>query len=509
MKRNKISKQIVAFLLLFFMMAAALYPSGTADAATDKLKIKVGFYGGPYYEVGVLSDSDMKAFADDTIYTYSAMDSGNFMRVGYAWGVPLSTLIDAVGIDLDSVKYLHFGTTDSYNEIYTTFSASTLLAKRYFYPNFIYAASDLSSSNPVLDFKKVDSSITAGAQSVPTILAIGSVELSRNEAGRVLASGGEYKQLSKSDLSEKYKYRLLYGQKSLKNGNDAYNAQTSDKWVYEINVQLGGTPNITVEKKLIEGEEGKVGSKYAITVKVDLPDSYDYLNREIRNSLANQVLSKVQTSYDQSVVKMTKTGDGTYVMEAIGEGSANISFNYSRTDYGGTKTSASGSSTMVISGQSGSGTGNGTGHGSGTGSGSGGGTGTGSSGQSGSGTSGSNGNTNSSDRAGINIGHSDTKVKDTASGTKKNNPSVTNQSLGDAGDGYTWQAIDIPGGLLSGQTSGTGEALQTEASADNRGMLAGIFGGLFTAGFIGSAIQSGTIYNIWKKRRRQNNDRNH
>lgn len=518
MMRKDRCKRIAAMLMVLVAMLAALaVPSSKAEAATDTLTIKVGFYGGPYYEVAVFSSSQMKSMADSTVYTYSAMDSGNFMRVGYAYGVTLEDLIDEVGIDLDSVKYLHFGTTDSYNEIYATFSASTLLAKRYFYPNFWKAANDETASNPVLNFSKVDSSVTAGAQRVPTILAIGSTELSRNEAGRITSTGGDYKNYSKSELSEQYKYRLMYGQKGLSNGNEAYNAQTSDKWVYEINVQLGGTPNIKVEKELISGEEGKVGSKYTIKVSVDLPSNYNYLSNEIKKSLEKQVLAKVQAEYDESLVKLKKTSDGVYEMEAIAEGNAQINFNYSRTDYGGSTTTASGGSSLVISGGSGGngGSGGGTGTGSGSGTGNNTGSGTGNSSNNGTGNSGTtnNGTTNNGTNTdntnqgetGINIGSSDSTINDgdsTSTNSNNTNSSQTNNGTGtlSGGSGYTWQEIGEVEMFGSQTTSNQTQALTVQASDENQGLVAGALGGFFAVGFLGSAIDSRFNRNIGRKK---------
>lgn len=335
MKHNRKKKIILsAVFTLVFSAAVSLGNVKDVSAGTDTLTLKAGFYGGPYYEVEVYDDAEMRSLADNNVWTYSGCDTGNFMRVCYAWGVPLETLIADAGIDLNSVKYLHFGTTDSYQEIYATFSASTLLADRYFYPDFVKAATTEDPLQITLDYSKVDSTIAGNRYKVPTILAIGSTGFSREEAASVL-SRQAYLSPTQSELPETFKFRLLYGQLGITSGAAAYNVQTSDKWVYEINVQLAGSPNLVVNRELISGNAGEVGSKYKLTVTAELPSSYNYLSSSIRSALSQQVLQSVQNSYDSSKVKITDLGNGTYEMEVLSEGEINVDFSYSRTDYGG------------------------------------------------------------------------------------------------------------------------------------------------------------------------------
>lgn len=124
------------------MCCVAVYciTSDEADAASDSLAVKVGFYGGPYYEIQNYSYTDMCRMSDGTIWTYSGLDSGYFMRICYAWGVQLADLVNDAGVDIDSVNYFHMSTADSYGERYATFSADTLFGKRYFYPNMVTMA---------------------------------------------------------------------------------------------------------------------------------------------------------------------------------------------------------------------------------------------------------------------------------------------------------------------------------------------------------------------------------
>lgn len=459
MKHNRKKKIILsAVFTLVFSAAVSLGNVKDVSAGTDTLTLKAGFYGGPYYEVEVYDDAEMRSLADNNVWTYSGCDTGNFMRVCYAWGVPLETLIADAGIDLNSVKYLHFGTTDSYQEIYATFSASTLLADRYFYPDFVKAATTEDPLQITLDYSKVDSTIAGNRYKVPTILAIGSTGFSREEAASVL-SRQAYLSPTQSELPETFKFRLLYGQLGITSGAAAYNVQTSDKWVYEINVQLAGSPNLVVNRELISGNAGEVGSKYKLTVTAELPSSYNYLSSSIRSALSQQVLQSVQNSYDSSKVKITDLGNGTYEMEVLSEGEINVDFSYSRTDYGGDVVTASAGTSMTAT--NGSGNGNGSGDADDNGSNGSGGTQSGNNtNQSGNGsTSTPTGSTstqtgNSSTQNGINIG---TSSKDYTSSTSLKNSSNTNSSSNTSNE----DTSDSSEGISEADALGSGE----EASA--------------------------------------------
>lgn len=347
--KNFIKKRLLRILLAAALVVSCFAGVGNneAEAAQNSLKVRVGFYGGPYYDIHTFSYSEMCSLADGQVYTYSGADSGGFMRVAYAWGVPLSTLVGEAGIDLNSVKYFHMTTADNYGEGKTTFSVGTLLnTKRYFYPNMVKMVIPGNGDQQTIRFDEVTSEHTDGAQRVPTILAIGSTEFSRAEAVRV-GETGEYASYSTSSLPQDHQYRLMYGQTGLSSVNKAANAQTNDKWVTAIDIQLAGAPNITVDKELISGSDGKVGSKYSIKLDVSLPDSYSYIPASVRQQLVDQVIASTTLGeYDESVVNVVKKADGTYEVEIVGEGNTDLNFSYTKKDYDG-ETSTSNSSTSI------------------------------------------------------------------------------------------------------------------------------------------------------------------
>ena len=354
MKISVIRKYIV---ITAAVMAVLLIRGAfAADAsAADSLTVKAGFYGGPYHTVKTFSYDDMCGLADPDVRTYSGMDTGNFVRVCYAWGVKMDTILNKCDIDMDSVKYLHMSTEDNYGESTTTFSGN-ILETRYFFPEL---ARQMPAGGQLSSFK---SSYSDNAKQVPAILAIGCTDFSRKEAQRIQA-GGDYGDYSSSSLSEKYRYRLIYGQESLSGKlSNGYNVQTSGKYVYAVEAQLEGSPAIKVTKTLVAGTKNKIGSKYKVNVDVTLPSTYSYLSADTLNSLKKQVLSGIRVSgYDKSILKVTGLGknstvgsDGRLLVETIGKGKTKLRFSYSRKEAFGGETTAS-----ATEGMSGSGTGSG------------------------------------------------------------------------------------------------------------------------------------------------------
>ena len=282
-----------------------------------------------------------KLLSTDEPIIYSGIDTGNFVRVCYAWGVKMETLLDECNIDMDSVKYFHMSTADNYGESTTTFS-SDILTERYFYPNL---AREMPASGQVTSFSD---EYKKGAIQVPVLLAINCSDFSRDEALRVRQEG-TYRNYDPADLSDEYRYRIIYGQKAITSSlSDGYNVQTSGKYVYAMDIQLEGSPALTIKKTLISGNEGKVGSKYILKVEATLPVSYSYLSRETLRKLEEQVLDNVKVSgFDSSVIHVTgldsdETLSGsTCQVEIVGEGETQLQLSYSRKEYGGGTTDAS------------------------------------------------------------------------------------------------------------------------------------------------------------------------
>ncbi len=348
---------VIALTFMAMMISVHCFMAEESYAAGN-LAVKAGFYGGPYYDVEQFSHSKLSSIADKTVYVYTGVDSGNFMRVSYAWGVPWLNLLDYANIDESSVKYIHIGTSDGREEKYTTFSYSSLSANGNAYPNMIECV-NLEGSLKQQAIGSVPESAKSGSKRVPTMLALGYSNWDRaeiiraaqpttwieetTEEGEVIGKKpGErtgFKNLKSSDLGCPNGYRLTFGQSTI----TSQNVGTSSKYINEIHIQLAGAPKITVQKKIISGKAGKAGSKYSLNVKISLPENYSYLSPEALANLKQQVLTGTEIlSYDENVVKIKKIKGGRYEAEILGEGDSTVKFGYSRSEYGGGSTGAEG-----------------------------------------------------------------------------------------------------------------------------------------------------------------------
>lgn len=339
-RKNKRNIILPALILVSILLVLGAFPKPAYAAATD-LTVSAGFYGGPYYKIHMFTNEEMEELATSEPIVYSGLDTGNFVRICYAWGVKMETLLDECNIDMDSVQYFHMSTLDKYGESTTTFS-SDILSDRYFLPNL---AREMPAWGVV---STCQDNYNIGAVKVPALLAINCTDFSREEALRVRQEGN-YQEPSPSDLSGEYRYRLIFGQKLLTDSiSGGYNVQTSGKYVNAIEVQLKGSPGLTVDKTLVSGEDGKVGSKYILTVDTTLPDTYSYLSKDTLDKLEQQVLDNVKVSgYDTNILSVTGLDDdstlsgNSFQVEIVGSGYTQIQLSYSRKEYGGGTTSAS------------------------------------------------------------------------------------------------------------------------------------------------------------------------
>lgn len=174
-----------------------------------------------YYELYPptdMNDDDDEAFVISKTYSVEEMESMGMVTQCYtaigsgSWytmtgcGVPLSTLLQNAGVNMDGIAQLAFGTADvidrpvSYNYIFGT--------NRYYYPN-------------------IDIGSYAEAQQVYPILALMSNEV------RNASTEPNY------DMSEGTRFRLLFGSTP-----DGGTSQYQIKWIHTLYVILAGGPAV-------------------------------------------------------------------------------------------------------------------------------------------------------------------------------------------------------------------------------------------------------------------------
>ena len=346
MKNGKI---ITALLISVACIAAALAGAlQSVDAsAVDKLTIKIGYYGwspSDYVEKAVFSASDLYDMGCVTSdYTY--WDGSKRVAIDSSMGVPLSTVLDAAGIDQSSIASLDFWTADSGGGAFTSFTWQQLLGtKRYYFNNLPAYFSIDEGGNVVCD---VDGAWKE-ARRVSPMMAL-EENWTWYEIGTEDAAGTD-------NYGTANRFRLNFGQ------TDPMERRTfnSAKMVHTIYVMFSGTPVLTSDETNIDG---KVGSTHQLKVTAAAAD--EALEGLVQNNV-------VWSSSDSSIVEVDENGiltfnsKGTAVITAT-SGDTVLEFTIKVGDEEKNDPSDDTESTTVNGNGKGNGNGNGTGTGKGNG----------------------------------------------------------------------------------------------------------------------------------------------
>jgi hypothetical protein len=216
---------------------------GSVGVPADKLTIKVGYFGGPYYPKKVYTLNDFDALPQvEQAYTF--IDSMSAVCLDTAKGVKLKDLLEDAGIDVNSVQKCYFYATDIKKGWYQCLDKSFLLDEpRYYYPNL--------PSQWDYETNSIKPGAEDGAERVDTIIAY------KDNWKRY----GQAPDTSNYDTSTRF--RLLFGQKDIYE----HNAPRSAKWVHAIEIMLGGMPpeKVTLDQNLVNL---KVGSTVQLRATV-------------------------------------------------------------------------------------------------------------------------------------------------------------------------------------------------------------------------------------------------
>jgi hypothetical protein len=229
------SKKTIAFLLsLFIVFALVCMPPKVSFAMdddersglqADTLTINVGYYGGPYYQKKVFTVDELASLGlVSAVYSY--IDNMPAVCLDYAKGVPISTIMNAAGIDINSIQRFYFYTNDNKGGYFTDFTKKSLLdTTRYYYPNLVFRYYE-----PDYDPEEYDEQAAKGAIPVQSMMAIS------DNWVRHLPGPDDFGEIDYSVQRTFTRFRLMYGQV------DTYTrtASKSAKWVHSINVMLGG-----------------------------------------------------------------------------------------------------------------------------------------------------------------------------------------------------------------------------------------------------------------------------
>lgn len=269
----------------------------------DTLTIKVGYFGGPYYEKHVFSLAEL--WNMDIVYgDYTFIDNMPSVVIDHVAGVRLSDIVDAAGIDLNSVQMLYFWTNDKTSSYYTAFTKASLIdTSRYVYHNL--------PENYDNDLGAGNAYATQDAERVDTVMALAD-DWTRVIAGATF--GSDY-----LNLNTNTRFRLIYGQTDI----TTHTASRSAKWVHEIVVELGGAPTVTMDQPALKL---KVGSVYRAVARINAADPVISANAKL-----------TWTSSDKNTATVSQEG----TVKVLGDGPVKIT-----ASYGGA------SATLVINGGS-------------------------------------------------------------------------------------------------------------------------------------------------------------
>lgn len=225
-------------------MVSMVLPASALDEdefdgySAETLTVKVGYFGGPYYEKHVFTLEEL--WAMDVVYQdYTFIDNMPSVVIDHVAGVRLADLMDAAGIDLNSIQVFYFWTRDKQSDYYTSYTKEALIdTPRYCYyslPDNFDEEEGVGNEFATLDGEPVD-----------TVIALAD-DWNRTQAGATF--GSDY-----MNLNTNTRFRLIFGQT---NGWER-TASRSAKWIHEIVVELGGAPTLTVDASVLDGEVGSI-----------------------------------------------------------------------------------------------------------------------------------------------------------------------------------------------------------------------------------------------------------
>jgi hypothetical protein len=280
-----------------------------AGEREDKIREKVAFTKDELNAMGA------------AVYRYSNVtDVGTVLQI-VALGPPLQSVIDAAGIDINSIKMITFKTTDGYSRNFDV--GMHLTSTRYYYPHL---AKNYQRNSDAQTLIPLEGSL-ADAQRVPSILALKS-ESTKNP-NRVIS-------VDEMDTDECFRFCL--GQTPLQEGLETIpgydggdvNAMDSAQFIYGMDITLYGSPVRGIELSLDETDL-KVGSKKQISAVIDgdelFADEFGFTTDDLTWSSSDPDI--VSVSEDGTI---TVLREGTAVITATAPNgmTASITINASR-----------------------------------------------------------------------------------------------------------------------------------------------------------------------------------
>lgn len=309
-----------------------------AQTAGETLIVRVQYAGeweDKIREKARFSNSQLRAMGNSQVRYTNVTDVGTVLSI-LAKGPRLSAVIEAAGIDMNSVKYITFRTLDGtgadqrYTRNFTV--AQHLTAARYYYPKLQknYERHDDNTLTPL-------TGSLAGRVAVPSILALESY--STKQPSKVPQT---------SDLTTDEAYRFCLGQTALEEnvktrpgyGGGDVTAMESTQVIFGMDVTLYGSPVTGISLNL-DDKDLKVGSRKKISAVIEgdelFADDWGIDTSELRWSSSDESVASVDQN---GVITIKKKGSAVITATAPNGMTASVTINAAEGDKAGEKPAA-------------------------------------------------------------------------------------------------------------------------------------------------------------------------
>lgn len=331
MKKRAVAIFCIALLTLcpiWAMASKIAYAEEGSGVAGEVLSVRVQYAGEREEKIREKASFTASQLSNmhATVYRYTNVtDVGTVLQI-VAVGPELTDVIEASGIDLNSVKMITFRTTDGSGE-HSHYSRNFTVEKhinttRYYYPKL---AKNYKRDSDQQTLTPLEGALD-GAKSVPSILAL-----------RSSSTKNPNKELDESDMSTSEAFRFCLGQTPLKEGvatipgydGGDVNAMDSAQYIYGMDITLYGSPVEGIKLDL-DDSDLKVGSEKKISAMIEgdelFADEFGFTTEDLTWSSSDPSIVSVD---QEGRIRVLQQGTATITATAPNGMTASVTINAS------------------------------------------------------------------------------------------------------------------------------------------------------------------------------------